>query len=430
MKLKKLACASILTALVVGSAISIHPVRAQSRTNVANADLTFWHSYVAATQPALQSLISSYNSTHPGIHVTPQYIPTGDILLQKLTTAVASHTAPDLSWIHNNYIQPLADAHAIDDVTPLFKQESKAYQQDVAPALLAQATYKGKLYAMPVEATTMAIFYNIDLFKKAHVPLPSNNWTWADFARDAQRLTDPATKQWGFFVPDDVGNLESYETWQFVPWAMEAGANYATPNGKTMTWGSPGFVKAVQFWHDLIYKYHGATTNPPPNAFASGKLAMYYDGNWDLPTFFKLPFHWGVAFVPRGPVAQGAPIGGEYVAMFSQSQYPKQAWDFVKWWTSPEQQAKWAVTSGYLPITHSTVHQAAFQAFAETHPGIATFAAQVALGRAPVNPNNFGQVDPLLANALQQVFTNPHANTASILQQAAHKATIYANQQQ
>jgi multiple sugar transport system substrate-binding protein len=428
MKRKALSCLVAVFVLAISSLASVRGTQAQDRTWSSNANLTFWHSFVAATQPALKSLINDFNTTHPGIHVTPQYVPTGDVLLQKLTTAVASHTAPDISWIHNNYIQPLADANGIYNLTPWFKQEPIADQKDVAPALLQQATYKGKLYAMPVEATSMAIFYNIDLFRKAGVPLPTNNWTWDEFARDAQRLTNPARKQWGFFVPDFVGALEGYETWQFMPWAWEAGGDYATPNGKRILWDSKGFVRAVQFWHDLIWKYHAATTNPPPNAFFSGKLAMYYDGNWDLPTFFKLPFHWGVAFLPRGPVTQSAPIGGEYLAIFKQSLHPQQTWEFVKWWTSPQQQAIWSSTSGYLPMRISTIHQPAFQKYARTHPGVATFAAEISIGRAPGVINNFGQVDPLLANALQKVFLTKNANVQAIMTQAAHQATIYANQ--
>jgi multiple sugar transport system substrate-binding protein len=198
MKRKALSCLVAVFVLGISSLASVRGTQAQDRTWSSNATLTFWHSFVAATQPALKSLINDFNATHPGIHVTPQYIPTGDVLLQKLTTAVASHTAPDISWIHNNYIQPLADADGIYNLNPWFKQQPVADQKDVAPALLQQATYKGTLYAMPVEATSMAIFYNIDLFRKAGVPLPTNNWTWAEFARDAQCLTNPARKQWGF----------------------------------------------------------------------------------------------------------------------------------------------------------------------------------------------------------------------------------------
>ncbi|NUM73244.1 extracellular solute-binding protein, partial [candidate division KSB1 bacterium] len=57
--------------------------------------LTFWHSFVASTIPALEELIEKFEASHPGIEIKAQYVPTGDALVQKLITAIQSQTAPD-----------------------------------------------------------------------------------------------------------------------------------------------------------------------------------------------------------------------------------------------------------------------------------------------------------------------------------------------
>jgi hypothetical protein len=55
------------------------------------------------------------------------------------------------------------------------------------------------------------------------------------------------------------------------------------------------------------------------------------------------------------------------------------------------------------------------QNYARTHPGVATFAAEVSIGRAAGVINNSGQVDPLLANALQKFFLTKNANVQAIM---------------
>ncbi len=73
----------------------------------------FWHSFVASTAPALNLLIRTFEEEHPGIKVNAQYIPAGDALVQKLVTAIHSNTAPDISWIHSDFLDKLVEADAI-----------------------------------------------------------------------------------------------------------------------------------------------------------------------------------------------------------------------------------------------------------------------------------------------------------------------------
>ena len=75
--------------------------------------ITFWHSFVPNTFPALEELIKGFETEHPGIKIRAQYVPTGDALVQKLATAVQSNTAPDISWIHSDFLDKLIQADAI-----------------------------------------------------------------------------------------------------------------------------------------------------------------------------------------------------------------------------------------------------------------------------------------------------------------------------
>src|SRR5690606_36875938 len=75
--------------------------------------ITFWHSFVASTIPAFDELIKKFEKENPGLKINAQYVPTGDALVQKLVTSIQSSTAPDISWVHSDFISKLVEADAI-----------------------------------------------------------------------------------------------------------------------------------------------------------------------------------------------------------------------------------------------------------------------------------------------------------------------------
>ena len=126
-------------------------------------EITFWHSFVASTVPSFNELVRKFEEENPGIVIKAQYVPTGDALIQKLVTSVQSHTAPDISWIHSDFIDKLVESNAIyrmDEFLSGPDSLSRAELDDIFPPLLQGATWKGSLYAMPMEATSLALLYN------------------------------------------------------------------------------------------------------------------------------------------------------------------------------------------------------------------------------------------------------------------------------
>ena len=132
--------------------------------------ITFWHSFVASTIPALEDLIEQYETENPNVKIKAQYVPTGDALIQKLITAIQSKTAPDISWIHSDFLADLVDADAIYEMDHFIKSNnglSKSEIEDIYPALLQYSSLRGKIYCIPMEATNLALIYNVDMVKEA-----------------------------------------------------------------------------------------------------------------------------------------------------------------------------------------------------------------------------------------------------------------------
>ena len=76
----------------------------------------------------------------------------------------------------------------------------------------------------------------------------------------------------------------------------------------------------------------------------------------------KYTFDMSVAALPMKE-KRGCIIAGTNVVIFADSSREKQeaAWEFVKWFTSPEITARWAVATGYVPVRKSSLRSEAMQ---------------------------------------------------------------------
>ena len=160
------------------------------------------------------------------------------------------------------------------------------------------------LYAGPVNWDTVAVYYNKDLFDAAGVAYPTAEWTWDDFAADAEALTD---------VENDVYGALAYVEYQagYPNWIAATGTTPIVEAGRTScTLDDPGSLEALNFLKGLydagympsISIIGGSSADDAFNFFASGKVAMVTGGSWKLPAADEqLTFNWDVVQLPRNP---------------------------------------------------------------------------------------------------------------------------------
>jgi len=226
--------------------------------------ITFWHSFVASTRSALEEIIKDFEQHHPNIRINAQYVPTGDALVQKLVTAVQSKTAPDISWIHADFLDKLAEVKAIYPIREFIDSPqglSDEELQDIFAPLLESATWRDTLFAMPMEATSLSLFYNKDLFKKAGLDPERPPASWEELKEFTVKLTidkdnDGKTDQYGFYVPvfPSSGPLNLWMILQWTPFLWQTGGNLLSADKKTIHFNRDPGVNALGLWKDLYDK--------------------------------------------------------------------------------------------------------------------------------------------------------------------------------
>lgn len=217
------------------------------------------------------------------------------------------------------------------------------------------APYKNTpVYGLPWSTGCQILFYRADLLKAAGISRPPN--TWAEFAADAQKLTQPG-KRYGAWT--HAARQEDYITQDFFPIMWSYGGDLWDPiHWKTEgIMNSPENVKALQFYVDWNLKEHIV---PPASAnwsneevfnavsqdqVAMGQFWATFGAGLEDPKTSKIVGKMAYAVVPGvagpdGVVHRAAMYGSQGAAITAFSQHKAQAWQYLEWLLSkPTQEA-------------------------------------------------------------------------------------------
>lgn len=232
-----------------------------------------------------QRVVVPFEKKHPHIKVELEEVP--DQYNAKVLIAMAAGTPPDVMILDASSAAAFINKGVLRDLRPLFESDPEFNESDYFPNVFNIAARGRKVYALPADFTPMVVYYNKRLFDKAGLPYPEDGWTWNDFLRTAKALTrdtdgDGASDQYGFMVRNWMP--------EWVMWVWQNGSDVLSPDGKRASGylDSPATIEAVQWFTDLVKK-HRVAPSPSvlkafgPEAFQTGKYAMYISGHWSIP---------------------------------------------------------------------------------------------------------------------------------------------------
>jgi len=374
--------------------------------------LTFWHSFTASTLPILEQMIGDFEVGHPDIHINAQYVPTGDALAQKLITAIQSNTTPDIAWVHADFLDKLVNARAIYALDELAGNDTlfqNQYLPDIFPQLLQTVTIRDTLYALPMEATTLALLYNRDLFQDVGLNPDHPPATWVELDSFTLRLCrdlnrDDIIDRFGFYVPvfPASGPLNIWMIMQWAPFVWQAGGEIFDRD-KPMFNTAAG-TAALSLWRKLYQQQQFERFSMAHDmGFMSQTVAMIMDGPWNLPRYREqIKFDWGVAPLPGGHVGRATYLAGEYLVVFRKCANPSVAWQFLCWFIMPEVQRDFAEKSGYLPVCRSVLNDPDYIEFLKHYPQQQSFNEQLQYARGRTLPDKYRvEVNQCLAKAIE-----------------------------
>ena len=308
-----------------------------------------------AEQRLLNQVLRDFEASHPAIKVRFEVI--ADQYMDVIKTRLIGDAAPDVFYLdameapflmQQNVLEPL-DAYII----PAFDLA------DFEPNLLQPFTSKNRVYGLPKDFSTLALFYNRKAFANAGLSHPPK--TWGELLTASKKLTidlnkDGTPDQYGFgILPELPRQAHSIRAFGGQVIDAQGYATFATDAGIN------GVNLMVQQYRSDRSSARAVDVgaNNGSEMFGQGKAAMVIEGNWASPylqdTFSDLDF--ATAELPKiNNKAATMAFTVAYV-MNHKTQHKQAAWELISYLTGKVGMEKWTSTGFALPSRKSVAQK-------------------------------------------------------------------------
>jgi len=320
-------------------------------------EISVAHAWDASFWPRQQQFDKLFMERHPNIVVTAENTPWGEFRTKYLAQA-AGGSLPDLMYIHFSWAQQLIKEGTIVELDGYIAQQSDFNIEDFTKPSWTSYMRDGKRYGIAYDEGPGMLYFNKDIFDKAGVEYPTNDWTLDDLKAAAKKLTsgEGPTKIFGFAntpTPADSAVGPPY-LWPF-------GADYVSePAEDKCLVNSEKAVKAFEWWMEMRFVDKSV---PSPadvqtvqgDPFTFGRVAMMLNGSWATPPLNQnAKFKWDVVNWPKGPEKHSTWSLGSCYSISKDSKNPEAAWIYLNDYISTAGQTfMWASSGRGSPSRNS-----------------------------------------------------------------------------
>jgi sn-glycerol 3-phosphate transport system substrate-binding protein len=331
---------------------------AQTRT-----EIHFWHAMGGQLGETVNELVRQFNQTQAEYEVKPLNKGTYPEVLTSAIAAYRQKNPPHIVQVFEVGTQTMLLSGAVVPVWELMKQQEIAVNWDdfIGP-VTGYYSKDGRLYSMPFNSSSPILYYNRDAFKKAGLS-DRPPATWKEVEAASKKILAAGAAKCGFTTSwPSWTMLENTFAWHNQPFATNDNG-YKGLDTKLLVNSEFGqmHIGALARWQtENVYSYGGRMGQPDPK-FINGDCAMLVQSSAVIGGFKKsVKFDWGTGPLPNwGPPykKQNTIVGGATLWVMK-GQKPadyKGVARFMKFLSEPHQQMWWAVTTGYVPITKTSV---------------------------------------------------------------------------
>lgn len=383
--------------------------------SAARAELELTLNFPVAVGGPITAIIDGYAKTYsdqtPGVTILPVYTGSYQDTITRTVTAFKGGNAPDMAVLLAVDTFTLYDEDMIVAISDLAKSdEEKAWLASFYPAFLENGSIDGQLWGVPFQRSTPVLYWNKAAFATAGLDPEVPPATWEEQVELGQKLTlkDAAgnVTQYGVQIPSS-----GFPYWLFQGLTTQNDVILMNQDGNEVYFDDPKVVEALQYMVDLSTKYgvmapgiiEWGTT---PQDFFQGRTAMMWTTTGNLTNVrANAPFDFGVAMLPAH-VRRGAPTGGgNLFILHSDPEREQASLDFIRWLTTPENQADWSIKTGYVATSPAAWETPEMQAYVDDFPPAAVARDQLEFAVAELSTHENQRVTKVLNDALQAAIT-------------------------
>src|SRR5699024_800061 len=257
---------------------------------------------------------------------------------------------------------------------------------------------------MPFSKSTRVMYYNQDLLDKYDVEVPT---TWDEVLELGEKMVE---------ANDDavaMGFENSYEM-EFETLARQNDAPFITTDLEVGI-DTPESIEALELIMDMIDDGYARTAGEDgyfSGPFARGESALYIGSSAGLPHVEPVAeengIEWSTAELPTYNEEELTLFVGNDLGVFSSASEEEKegAIAFMAFLLKPENTAKWAINTGYVPVTESGINTEEYQEFLEENPRAVAATLELEYGISSPTFVGYAEYRNKLLDVLEEVLIN------------------------
>ena len=308
------------------------------------------------------AVIAGFNEKYPNITVQITKSPFKDFFT-RLQTQASGDNLPDAFMMNG----PNFQLYASNDIIVPFDKAVEDGDLDFSnyPEAMEQLyTYEGTPYAVPTSYDSIGLWYNEDLFEKAGVEVPTEDWTWEDLHQASKEISEALKDEGVYGFAGGAYNQELFYNLIF-----QAGGEVLNEDATEAQYSSDGSREALQFLRDMVEdgsspSIQTTADTSPDELFKSGKAAMVYGGSFRVQGYVDSAVGESIQVV-RLPIGKerGVVLHGGAVVASAASENAAAAAAFAVYHGSQEGQQIIGESGASIPA-----YQGTEQAYIDAHP--------------------------------------------------------------
>jgi multiple sugar transport system substrate-binding protein len=369
---------------------------------------------------AYRTLVDSYRRVEPD--ASAQLIEASDRgdLIARLGTSISGGEPPEVFLMNYRFYGQFASKDAIEPLDERIAASEAVRPDAYYPAAMSAFRWRGRQLCLPQNVSSLAVYLNLDLFRRYGVPEPKPGWTWNNLVATAVALTRDAngaavsgTENEGAARPVAVYGLGiEPSVIRLAPFVWSNGGDIVDdPAGPTrLTFGTPPAREALKNLVDLRLAYGVVPTDEEVEAeddesrFANGRLAMLMSSRRVTTAFRSITaFEWDVAPLPTYGTTAGV-LHSDAYCMTRGGRNKDGAWRFMEYAMSPEGQRVIAGTGRTVPSHIETSRSAAFLDPARPPRRAQVFLDAIPTVRALPTVSTWPEIEDVTGGILENAF--------------------------
>lgn len=405
---KRLLAALLGMTMVAGLLIGCGSNGSKEATKTADGkiQIDFWYSGGKTAVNVFQDIVDDFNASQDKYEIVTTTQADYTETYEKLQAGIAGNNAPDMALLDVDKSRNLSEKNLVADLSKFIDEDSDFQKDDYLSVFFDQGVNEdGKTFALPAYGTTQIFYYNIAAFEKAGID-PESIQTWQDLAEAAAAMTSAD----GSFV----GWEPMWGSPNLVDAALSNGASLLSEDGKTVMINSEEWVEVWESFRQWIHddkimkvnsggqgwEYWYTTIDDVLQNKAGGYTGSSGDQadlDFSIVAAMEQP---GFNDNPSAPTADALQL----VMLEDSDDETKQGvYEFMKYFTSPENQAKWSMATGYVAVRQSTLEVEEFKAYTEENPQALVPISQASHGTPALTDPTGGKIFDALSIAADKV---------------------------